>query len=104
MHFNQGVLGFHPCQVRKRRRPRNKQIITPEVIPEPQVVEEVVISVEEVEEVPDATEVVIVEADPPKKTLKDMTPEERRAFYKARAKKAKETREKKRLLKLSSQS
>ena len=105
--MNQGVIGWHPSLVRRKKR-RPKKIITPQALPQEELqVEEIVISAEEAPEEVDEVEVVVVEEvkeEPVKKPIKDMTPDQRKAFYKARAEKARLTRERKKLLELTSKS
>jgi hypothetical protein len=101
VYFKFGIVGVHPANRKFVPRPP-KRNPAPK-LPQEEVVIVETISVEDVEaadeilELEEAIKVievepVVVEEQPPKKKLKDITPEERRDFYRARAEKARETR------------
>jgi hypothetical protein len=95
VYFRHGIVGPHPAT-----RPKRKPQPRPKPITEPSNNDDVVIEVVNVDDVHEDenkvedVEVVIVEEieESPKKKFKDMTPEEKKAFYKARAAKACATR------------
>jgi hypothetical protein len=104
--FRHGVVGAPP---RSRKRPLPRPVIEPE--PESPVEEDVVIEVVDIEVVDievvdiqdeDEANVEVVEIEP-KLKLKDMTKEQLKAFYKARAEKARATRERKKAIAVSQQ-
>lgn len=106
--FRHGVVGSPP---RSRKRPHPRPIIIKPELPEENVVVEV-IDVEDVDiQDEDEQNVEVIEIEPeaveeppkPKMKLKDMTEEQRRVFYKARAEKARATRERNKAIAASQQ-
>ena len=111
VYFKFGIVGVHPANRKFIPRPPKKNIAPKpttkqeeNVIVEAISVEDIepieetpeetidIVEIDEPEEKPEEVNIVVIEEKPPKKKLKDMTAEERRDFYRARAEKARATR------------